>query len=287
MLDTPELIRNRRDFDIFLEKIKVNDPPAFVETFHKNLADTKTKVLGVFQMIVKLYNMKDPIGANIILPDIILNSKFLYNAVYPIAGKDDDKLCFWRCLAKYFNPSTPHRKLIRISKKLFREYYNVSPKEYAGVNVTEFDDIERKFDIEIRYYEIYINPNSKGSDTLEAIKKRSCKNESKALTLGLYESHFVFIHNVQKLCKSYKCEHCDAIFTEHDNMVRHQRNTCGKLFKEKFTEKIERFQHKENIMKIILKACNSKKVLCILISLSMTLSRALLMLTNGKVRTQF
>ena len=108
---------------------------------HNTIADTKTKVIGVFQMLVKIYDTNDPIGANIVLPNILLNSKFVYNAVYPITDKEDDNLCFWRCLAKYFNPKVPHRKLIKISKKLFNEFYNKPHKNYEGVNVTEFDDI--------------------------------------------------------------------------------------------------------------------------------------------------
>ena len=60
MLDTPELIRNRADFERFLDKIKVNKSSDFIEKIHGKAPDSKTKVLGVFQMMVKIYNTNDP-----------------------------------------------------------------------------------------------------------------------------------------------------------------------------------------------------------------------------------
>jgi len=80
-------------------------------------------------------------------------------------------LCFWRCLAKHLNPKVAHRKLIRISKKLCNEFYNKTHKNYEGVNVTEFDDIERKFNIEIRYYELHVRTVADDKEEVEATKK--------------------------------------------------------------------------------------------------------------------
>ena len=101
--------------------------------------------------------------------------------------------------------------------------------------------------------------DNKDKPYIEATKMRSA-NDKNALTLGMYENHFIYIHDIHKLCKSYKCDKCNQIFTRHDSMIDHQRNTCGSLHSEVFTNKIEEFKHKENIMKEILKYCYNKKV---------------------------
>ena len=79
-----------------------------------------------------------------------------------------------------------------------------------------------------------------------------CKKDSNVLTLGLYENHFVFIKELNKLCDKYRCEHCDRIFKRSDFLLNHQKNVCDKLYVDEFTKNIEKFSHSNSIIKTIL-----------------------------------
>ena len=140
--------------------------------------------------------MKYPIGSNLYLPDILLNSKFVYTALN-IVTKEDDKLCFWRCLAKYKFPNIENKKLLHKSKILFKKQYtnDKSINEYSGINIYEIDKVESFFKINILIYDLTIENNE-----IIAERKRIC-NENNKLVLGLYENHFILIKNINNLCK--------------------------------------------------------------------------------------
>ena len=169
--------------------------------------------------------------------------------------KEDDNMCFWRCLAKHLNNDVVNKKLVRISKELYKEYYNIDSGNYLGVNISEFDEIENKFDVEIRVYELSVDQNG----NIEAIIQRRSKDRKNCMSLGLYENHFVYIFDVNKLCKSFRCDCCGYVFNRHDNLVTHQRNsTCEMLYKEEFVKDIQSFECSKNIMKEILTFCKAK-----------------------------
>ena len=193
ILDEPMLIANDNDFKKLIQKINLHDVELFNQSIH--IRDTKTKVIGIYQLFIKVFDMKYPIGSNLYLPEIILNSKFIYTALN-IVTKKDDKLCFWRCLAKMKYPKLENKKLIKKSKKLFKKYYpNQNINDYSGVDISEFNKIETFFNINIMIYDLTIENNE-----IIAERKRVCKDTNK-LILGLYENHFIQIKDVNKLCK--------------------------------------------------------------------------------------
>ena len=252
VLEEPLLISNDNDFKKFLSICKLNNQYDFMSNFESDNPDTKTKIIGVFQMMIKIFHTNNPIGSNIVLPDILNNPKLVYTA-FNTMTKEDDNMCFWRCLAKHLNKKVVNKRLVKIAKDLFKQYYQKSSKDYEGVNVTEFNDIEKFFNVQIRYYDLKVIHNE-NKPYIEATKMRSA-NTKDVLTLGMYETHFIYIHDIHKLCKSYKCDSCGQIFTRHDSMVDHQRNTCGSLHRDEFTDKIKEFTHKVNTMKEILTYC--------------------------------
>ena len=148
-------------------------------------------------------------------------------------------ICVSGCLANHLNNDVVNKKLVRISKELYKEYYNIDSSNYLGVNISEFDEIENKFDVEIRVYELSVDQNG----NIEAIIQRRSKDGKNCMSLGLYENHFVYIFDVNKLCKSFRCDCCGYVFNRHDNLVTHQRNsTCEILYKEEFVKDIQSFE---------------------------------------------
>ena len=98
ILEQPMRIANDNDLKKLIHKISLHDIELFYQSIH--IRNTKTKVIRIYQFFNKVYDMKYSIGSDLYLPDIILNRKFIYTAMN-IVTKEDDKLCFWRCLAKH------------------------------------------------------------------------------------------------------------------------------------------------------------------------------------------
>ena len=46
-----------------IHKIKLHDIELFIQSIH--IRDTKTKVIGIYQLFIKVYDMKYPIGSNL------------------------------------------------------------------------------------------------------------------------------------------------------------------------------------------------------------------------------
>ena len=194
------------------------------------------------------------------MPEVLLTSKMVYTALNTVTQKDD-KLCFWRCLSRFYNPNEHHAKLIKKSKDLYYKYYEndeiknkysdtkiniVSHKFYLGIQIRELEDVESFFNVSINVYNLVINDNN-----ITAVRERvSNKAEKNKIILGLYENHFVFIKDINKLCQIFRCEKCMKTFTRSDNLLRHQKAECGELYKDMFTYGVEEFTHNDNIMKI-------------------------------------
>ena len=88
ILDEPVSIGNHRDFEKLKEKISLQDE----ESFHRSnfVRDTKTRVIGIYQLFVQIYQTSSPIGAGVILPPIILNSKYVYPALNGYSKEDNN-----------------------------------------------------------------------------------------------------------------------------------------------------------------------------------------------------
>ena len=75
ILDTPMIIRNKKDFNALINKINVLDFAEFAKKTREGSKNSRIKALGIYQLFVKIYLLHDPIGAQIQLPEPILNSK--------------------------------------------------------------------------------------------------------------------------------------------------------------------------------------------------------------------
>ena len=142
VLKEPILINNKKDFDKLIEKVLHQDEESFISV-NKNAVNSNTKAIGIYQLFVKIFTLNDPIGSQIKLPDVLLKSKNVYTALNTITH-EDDKLCFWRCLAKHYHQNVHIKQLIKASKDLYYKYYgkDVKHKDYLGVNIHELENIE-------------------------------------------------------------------------------------------------------------------------------------------------
>ncbi len=72
------------------------------------------------------------------------------------------------------------------------------------------------------------------------------------MILGLFETHSIYVSDVNKLTKTFRCGECGLLLNRADNLIRHQNSTCGNLYVDKFEQGVKEFGHEKNIMIKIL-----------------------------------
>ena len=213
-LDENVIIKNKNDFnkkvlsnlikDKIIEKIEV--------------PNTKTKIIGIYSMAMKVTLLDFPIGSKVILPSYI---KYSTN----IVGLEgiEYHLCFWGCLA--IAEGCRRDKYIRKAKQLFKEYYSdkKSIENYIGFDFhKELDDYEKfntKYAINIiNYHE---------DKTANVIRHSQYNDSRKPIYLNLYMDHFSYITDIKKLIKLYICETCAKKFNDNKDLAIHQ-DKCSK-----------------------------------------------------------
>jgi len=85
----PQLIKNKINKINILNKITDH---AITLELDQTLPNTQSHIIGVYSMVVKLFNSSYLIGNSIILPDYILKSKYIVTR-----NTVENNLCFWAC----------------------------------------------------------------------------------------------------------------------------------------------------------------------------------------------
>ena len=104
----------------------------------KRFKDSKTKLVGIYSMAVKVIRLDFLIGCNKIkLPQYIWKSRFI-NAL----ADCDTNMCFWACLALAEGCRKDRWKTK--AKELFKEFYSKDfNQNYKGFNLNELEEYEK------------------------------------------------------------------------------------------------------------------------------------------------
>ena len=102
-----------------------------IDKLASKFPDTKTRLIGVYSMAVKVVRLDYPIGTKTQLPDYIKKSNF-------IIGLEDveNNFCFWACLA-LAEGCTKNRYIIK-AKELFNKFYRKNVKKFDDYNGFDF-----------------------------------------------------------------------------------------------------------------------------------------------------
>ena len=111
--DTPTSIRNGKDMHSLISKISQEE---IIRQITRRFPDTKTRLIGVYSMAVKVVRLDYPIGSKVQLPEYIKKSNH-------IIGLDntDNNLCFWACIA--LAEGSRRDRYITKAKELFNKFY--------------------------------------------------------------------------------------------------------------------------------------------------------------------
>ena len=138
---------------------------------------------------IKLVSSNEPLLGCSPLPDWLGKKR----CIYAVDGKNErnDNLCVWRCLAIYTSGSAK-REMERTTEEslmLAREYYGNDKLKQLDVRATrlvDFEDIAKKFSINIRVYERKKN-SEKGPWRL-VYGQNQCKEKLDTINLGMFGS---------------------------------------------------------------------------------------------------
>ena len=132
-------------------------------------------------------------------------------------GTYKDNLSFFRCLA-HFLYKKPTKYL-----ELFQTFYENSKRDigsYQGLQISEIDLIESKFNVMIDVYTLCPQKNGKGTK-IETRRKHKGLEVPNLMSLNLHGNHYSLIVDLKKYEKIYTCEKCHRLFTSLFNYKRH------------------------------------------------------------------
>ena len=216
MMSTACLISNRLELIEFLNTLAEE---SFFDQI--NRPDTKWKIVNISNITFYINHLKDAsLGAPVDLPDYIMNNHGLRNVS---AG---DNLCFFRCLAVH-RGANPHW-CEKAAKKLFRKYcghFDVSPGDFAGVQLFDFIHLEDFFELNLIAYELV--------GKVAKLIQRSCEFYQETMRLNVFGNHLSVIVDFERYCGVYQCVHCDKLWYRNCDNYRHTKS-CTTTVREVF-----------------------------------------------------
>ena len=123
--------------------------------------------------------------------------------------------------------ANPH-KCEKAAKKLFRKYcvhFDVSPADFAGVQLFDFIHLEDFFKLNLIVYEL----------DGKVAKLVQCSREfyQETMRLNVFGNHLSVIVDFERYCGVYQCVHCDKLWYRNCDYYRHTKS-CTTTVREVF-----------------------------------------------------
>ena len=113
----------------------------------------------------------------------------------------------------------------KVTKTLFQkycDYFNVDTNHFKGVTLSELNDLEELFDLNIFVYELQCN-DAVDAPTATLIQ-RSSKVFHDTMNLNLCHKHFSYIFDFSLYSRSFECVKCRKMWHTKFELERHEKN---------------------------------------------------------------
>jgi hypothetical protein len=234
--DKPQIIKNKSDMTNLVSKITGE---TVIHRLANKFPDTKTRLIGVYSMAVKVIRLDFPIGAKIQLPNYIKKSNHI------IGLEDvDNNFCFWACLA--LAEGCTKNRYTKKAKELFNKFYKTNLKQFDDYKGFDFvNELDKYEAFNTKYAINIVNYYEDGS--IEYVRRSEFNDESTrtSIYLNLYLDHFSYVPNLDKLAKKYVCNRCSAKFDNNFNLARHI-DTCSLEQQDTFVKYPQIYERKRN-----------------------------------------
>ena len=167
----------------------------------RSFPDSSTRLLGIYNLAVKVIRLDFPIGSKTILPDYMKRSRF-------VIGLQDieDNLCFWSCIA--IAEGCGREGYIKKSKELFQSFYKKTFNNYPGFDFVNELDVFEVFNTKCAINIINYNDD----ESIEYIRKSNLNTDRIPIYLILYMNHFCYVKSLEKVAKMYVSNRCGRKF---------------------------------------------------------------------------
>ena len=238
MLEQPFLISNGENLDRLYEQVNNID---FLEWIRQQRPNSKWIVDLVTNVTWFVWKIRDhPIGRGKYLPSFIVDNMGITPLDRNIQrGKPyEDNLCFLRCLALH---NGCHTKNLERDTKFYYEKYReaeICGKKFHGVKLSELDELEKLYEINIQVYSLAPTQNhgeddedneDETPDISATLIRRSHRKYPSTLFLNLYEKHFSYIKDLSRYSKSFCCSRCGKYWKHMWRCFRHEKTCDGKV----------------------------------------------------------
>src|SRR5271165_1109225 len=233
--DTPKTIKNKKDMNNLVSNI--NGDKIIHKLASQLKTGSKTRLIGVYSMAVKVIRLDYPIGSKIQLPDYIKKSNF-------IVGLEDveNNFCFWACLA--LAEGCTKNRCTKKAKELFNNFYRKNVKKFDDYKGFDFvNELDKYEAFNVKYAINIVCYNEDGS--IEYVRRSVFNPDRTSIYLNLYLDHFSYIPNLEKLSKMYICNRCSSKFDNNFNLERHI-DTCNLEQKDSFVKYPQIYEKKRN-----------------------------------------
>jgi len=205
----PQVIRFKSNLNKLLNKI--TDHSIKYEIDHL-LPNTQSQLMGVYLLGVKIYGLGYKVGTCIKLPNHITKSRRIISL-----DKVENNLCFWACCALMHGARRD--KYITKTKELFIKYYGLYNNNYKGFDyISELPKFEDTFEYGINIVQY------KSDESIKYVYRSKYQNKLQKY-INLFEYHFSYITDIDKLAKMYVCNNCASKFRCIQNLTQHN-NVC-------------------------------------------------------------
>ena len=156
-----------------------------------------------------------PLGNATTLPGYILTNGYIKSMYYnKYTGQPyTDNFCFFCCLKYHRGNIKKVKEFLDIWKKQRNFTNDVS---FLGVKMDDISELEICFNVKVVYC-----LNSNGTVSL---LYNSLSNNTDVIYLNMYDNHFSYITNFEKLVKRFQCDKCLKLFKRQWNLKRHYSN---------------------------------------------------------------
>ena len=207
--------------------------------------NTKWIFDGHFNVDVKVVLDRQPLTGTGPLPDWLRNLADAARGQAMVAlDSYRDNLCLWRCIAAH-KGARPDRST-KAAQGLAKSFFKLRnmPTNCSKTSLDELEKVEMHLNKGTAFsgwlgIRVYV-PERVGNEVVWHLTRNPAAQLKNIMTIGVFNEHAFLIKDITKLAKTYACVHCNARFTQSNNLQRHtERCAQGKTVIDCPGEKVE------------------------------------------------
>ena len=204
--------------------------------------NTKWIFEGHFNVDVKVVLDRQPLMGTGPLPDWLRNLAHGRSMVALDTYRDN--MCLWRCIAVH-KGARPDRST-KVAQGLAKSFFKLrnTPTDCSKTSLDELEKVEMHLNKGTAFsgwlgIRVYV-PERVGTEVVWHLTRNPAPQLKNIMTIGVFNEHAFLIKDITKLAKTYACVHCNARFTQSNNLQRHtERCAQGKTVIDCPGEKVE------------------------------------------------